>query len=385
MKNKQILFLLLAILVLLSCNSPSSGGRGGGNNSGGGKSGGGNTYEAVDMMTLSPLKDQFASHFMIGNIFNPIDVSSTVTNKKLTHHYNVLTAENNMKPGYLSPSQGSYSWTTADQMVNAARASGFKVVGHTLLWHSQNAGWMNNVTGSGALSAMKSYVTDVVTHFKGKIYSWDVLNEVFPDSVSASSDWKTVMRNENPWFKAIGSDFVYEGFLAARLADPDAILYYNDYNLDQNGKATMVRNMVHDVNERYKTANPGVTRNLIEGIGMQSHHNINVSASAIRSSLDLFKPLGVIISITELDILSQSWSEFSSNSALTENGKLQAANLYGECFKLFVQNKDIIERVTFWGVYDEQSWRARAKPLLFEGSLVSKAKPAYYKVIAALD
>jgi endo-1,4-beta-xylanase len=290
-----------------------------------------------------------------------------------------------MKPAYLSPSQGSYSWTTADQMVNAARTSGFKVVGHTLLWHSQNAGWMNNVTGATALTTMKKYVTDVVTHFKGKIYSWDVLNEAFPDGVSAGADWKTVMRNENPWFKAIGPDFVYEGFLAARLADPDAILYYNDYNLDQNGKATMVRNMVRDVNERYKSEYPDVTRNLIEGIGMQSHHNIYISVSSIRNSLNLFRPLGVKISITELDILSQSWFEYSSNLAPTENGKQQAANLYGECFKLFIQNNDIIERVTFWGVYDEQSWRARAKPLLFEGSPTSRAKPAYYKVIDALD
>jgi endo-1,4-beta-xylanase len=273
-------------------------------------------------------------------------------------------------------------------MVNAARTSGFKVVGHTLLWHSQIAGWMTgmaNQNSASALTAMKKYVTDVVTHFKGKIYSWDVLNEVFPDGVSASADWKAVMRNENPWYKAIGSDFVYEGFLAARLADPDAILYYNDYNLDQNGKATMVRNMVRDVNERYKTAYPNVTRNLIEGIGMQSHHNINVSVSSRRKSLNLFRPLVVKISISEFDILSQSWFEYSSNLAPNENGKQQAANLYGECFKLFIQNSDIIERITFWGVYDEQSWRARAKPLLFEGASTSRAKPAYYKAIAALD
>ena len=390
MKIRRLLFLLPVLLILFGCGSSSGGGgrsssNSGGNNSGGGNSGGNNTNEAADMLTLTPLKDQFASHFMIGNIFNPGDVSSTVTNRKLTRHYNILTAENHMKPDQLSTGKGSYNFTTADRMVNAAIASGFKVVGHTLLWHSQIPQWQQNISSSTALGDMKKYVTDVVTHFKGKIYSWDVLNEVFPDSVSASMDWKTAMRSENPWFKAIGSDFVYEGFLAARLADTNAILYYNDYNLNQNGKATMVRNMVRDVNERYKTAYPNETRNLIEGIGMQSHHNIDVSASAIKSSLDLFRPLGVKISITELDILSQSWNEYSSSAALTESGKQRAADLYGEYFKLFIQNKDIIERVTFWGVYDEQSWRARAKPLLFEGSSTSKAKPAYYKVIEALD
>jgi endo-1,4-beta-xylanase len=384
MKIRQILFLLPVILILFGCGSPSSGGRGTGS-SGGNNTGGNNTNEAADMMTLTPLKDQFAGHFMIGNIFNPGDVSSTVTNRRLTRHYNVLTAENHMKPDQLSTGKGSYNFTTADRMVNAARASGFKVVGHTLLWHSQIPQWQQNISSSTALEDMKQYITDVVGHFRGKIYSWDVLNEVFPDGVNASANWKTSMRTNNPWFKAIGSDFVYEGFKAARLADPNAILYYNDYNLNETGKATMVRNMVRDVNQQWTSDSQYDGKKLIEGIGMQSHHNINVSANSIKASLNLFWPLDVKISISELDILSQSWSEYSSNTAPTENGKQRAANLYGEYFELFIQNKDIIERVTFWGVYDEQSWRARAKPLLFEGSSTSRAKPAYYKVIDALD
>jgi len=342
----------------------------------------GGTDDSADIMGLPPMKDDFITYFMIGNIFNPADVSgSSVTNTRLTRHYSVLTAENNMKPQYISTGQGSYNWTTADSMVNAARASGFKVVGHTLLWHSQNASWM---TGSAAnLDNMKTYITAVVTHFKGKIYSWDVLNEAFPDGgLTASSDWKTVMRSNNPWFANQGSSFVYEGFLAARQADPDAILYYNDYNLDNVNKATMVRNMVRDVNQQYATAYPSANRKLIEGIGMQSHHNTGVQASSIRATLNLFKPLEVKISISELDVLSQTWSQYSSNTAPTNEGKTAAANLYGEYFKVFIEFKDIIERVTFWGVIDSQSWRARGLPLLFDSN--GKAKPAYYKVIEAL-
>jgi len=341
----------------------------------------------VDIIGLPPLKDQFNQYFMIGNIFNPNDVNSTgteVTNTKLTRHFNVLTAENNMKPQYIASSKGSYNFSTADNMVNAAIASGFQVVGHTLLWHSQNASWMNSITSSTALNDMKDYITAVVDHFKGRIYSWDVLNEVFPDGVSASANWKNAMRQENPWNKAIGSSFVYEGFLAARKADPDAILYYNDYNLDQTGKATMVRNMVHDVNQQYAAEYPDETRKLIEGIGMQSHHNTGVKAAQINAALNLFKPLGVKISISELDVLSQDWNQYSSNTTPTNDGKLAAANLYGEYFKVFIEFKDIIERVSFWGVYDGQSWRSRGLPLLFEGNPTSKAKPAYYKVIGAL-
>jgi endo-1,4-beta-xylanase len=244
---------------------------------------------------------------------------------------------------------------------------------------------MANQPKEEALNAMKKFITDVMTHYKGKIYSWDVLNEGFPDGVGASGNWKNSMRKENPWFTAIGADFVYEGFLAARLADPGAILYYNDYNMDNNGKATMVRNMVRDVNARYKDEYPAETRLLIEGIGMQSHHNTGVSAASIRSSLNLFRPLGVKISISELDILSQSYQDYAAKKAVTDYGKMAAANLYGNYFKLFIENSDIIERVSFWGVYDEQSWRARGAPLLFEGSSTSKAKPAYYKVIEALE
>jgi endo-1,4-beta-xylanase len=374
------------------------------------------TMEAqVDMMTLPPLKDQFANYFLIGNIFHngrnwgELNISSdvsrgSVSNARLTRHFNILTAENEMKPSYLSGSSpGQYNQTniaTAKNMVNAAIASGFKVVGHTLLWHSQIPQWQqnlraNNVTEADALKYMRDYITYIMTEFKGKIYSWDVLNEVFPDGgYSTDSNWRDVMRkdaNGNPWYMKIGADFVYEAYLAARKADPDTILYYNDYNLDQPAKARMVRNMVNDVNERYKNESKG-TRLLIEGIGMQSHHNTGVTAARIRSTLNLFRPLGVKISISELDILSQSWNQYQSNpasasslkSTATNSGKMEAASLYGQYFKLFIENADIIERVSFWGVYDAQSWRAKGLPLMFEGTSVSRAKPAYYSVVKSL-
>jgi endo-1,4-beta-xylanase len=359
----------------------------------------------VDMMTLTPMKDQFASHFMIGNIATQNDYgtgnNATITNQRLTCHYNVLTAENVMKPSNYGGSRNGGTVTgltygTPDAFVNAARSSGFKVHAHVLLWHQQNSGWINQIANetnkTTATNAMKSYINQVVTHYQGKIYSWDVLNEVFPDPPIGgypTSDWREEMRktgNEpNPWYKAIGSDFVYEGFLAARQADPDAILYYNDFNLDMPGKAALVSDMVRDVNQRYATANPGVSRKLIEGIGMQSHHNINITASAVKATLDLFRPLGVKISISEIDVLSQSWGDYSPNrKAPTNQQKLTAANLYGQFFKLFIDNADIIERVTFWGVYDAQSWRSTALPLPFDGNPTSRAKPAYYKIIGAL-
>jgi len=347
------------------------------------------TMEAkVDMMTLPPLKDQFASYFMIGNIVTANDINSggtAVTNARLTRHYNVLTAENNMKPNAFGDSPDNLNFDRADRIVNAATASGFKIVGHTLLWHSQIPQWQRDMADRSketALAAMRKFITDVMTRYKGKIYSWDVLNEIFPDG--GGSDWRTAMRTENPWFKSIGADFVYEGFKAARLADPNAILYYNDFNMDQAGKSTLVRNMVRDINQQWKSDPRYDNRNLIEGIGMQSHHNTGVSSSSVQGALDRFRPLGVKISISEIDVLSQNWSGHSNENTPTNNGKLQAANLYGEYFSVFIKNSDIIERVTFWGVYDEQSWRKISLPLLFEGNSVSKAKPAYYRVVGSL-
>jgi endo-1,4-beta-xylanase len=378
MKIKYITLLLLIVFTFFGCKDLNN------------KNADGNENISV----LPPMKDYFNEKFMLGNIFNPSDVSSSkVTNTALTRHYNVLTAENNMKPNQLSSAKGSYNFSTADRMVNAAIASGFKVVGHTLLWHSQIPQWQQSVSSDTALEDMKKYITDVVGHFKGKIYSWDVLNEVFPDG-GYSSSWKTSMRSNNPWFKALGADFVYEGFLAARLADPNAILYYNDYNTDQTGKATMIRDMVRDVNQKYlasgdKPAGEPADRLLIEGIGMQEHHNTGVSANNIRNALNMFKPLGVKISVSELDVLIVTYQEFApyghgtdkENSITGEkmtNGLKKQAELYGQYFKVYLEFSDIIERVSFWGVTDDKSWRSAALPLLFTPK--GNAKEAYYSV-----
>jgi len=371
-----------------------------------------------NIINLPPMKEQFSAYFMIGNIFNPGDAPSAsgISTATLTRHFNVLTAENDMKPDKIAPSRNAstgtitYTYATADRMVNAAIASNIKVVGHTLLWHQQNAGWMNQLpvhnnnqaTKDANIAIMKKYITEVVDHFKGRIYSWDVLNEVFS---GGGIDWKTAMRSGNggnPWFNAIGSDFVYEGFLAARLADPNAILYYNDFNLNEIGKATMVRDMVKAVNDKYlassdKPAGEATDRLLIEGIGMQSHHNTGVQASAIRITLNLFRPLGVIISISELDVLGQTYQQFSSNpktapnsggtnkhtqTTVTADGLATQANLYRQYMALFIEYSDIIERVTLWGVRDDQSWRSAGLPLLFDAR--GNAKAAYHSFVGAL-
>jgi len=360
------------------------------------------TTEAQESIAnLSPFKDLFPASILVGNIATGSDGNgSTITNSSLTRHFNALTPENDMKPDSVTNGRNastgviSYTWTKADNFVNSAAGSNFNIIGHTLLWHSQIPQWqkdMANESKATSLAAMKQFITDVMTRYKGKIYSWDILNEVFPDGVSASADWKTSMRTENPWFKSIGYEFVYEAYLAARQADPNTRLCYNDYNTDQNGKATMIRDMVRDVNQQYKAAFPSETRLLIEGIAMQEHHNTGVSAASIRAALNLFKPLGVKVTVSEIDVLGQSWNEFSSigqgankhtQSTVTNNGLLTQADLYRQYMAVYMDFKDIIERISIWGITDNKSWRSAGLPLLFDHN--GKAKPAYYKFVEAV-
>jgi len=363
-----------------------------------------------DIMSVTPFKSYFPSNFLVGNIAARSDVSGGTINSRLTRHFNFLTAENDMKPDALTNGRNSstgaitYTWTNADNFVNAARSSDIKILGHTLLWHSQIPQWQKDMATAGnatALAAMKKYITEVMTHFKGKIYAWDVLNEIFPDSVQTGNDWKAVMRQENPWYKAIGSDFVYQAYLAARLADPDAILYYNDFNTDQAGKAAMIHNMVRDVNQQYaaldanqKPAGEPAGRLLIEGIGMQEHHNLGVSAASIRTALTTFRGLtGVKVSVSEIDVLAyDSYSTFSSAtgagankntaSTATNNDLLRQAKNYQEYMQVYMDFKDIIERISIWGVTDNNSWRSGGLPLLFDSN--GKAKPAYYYFAGAV-
>jgi len=396
------------------------------------------TAPSGSILGLPPMKTQFQDHFLMGNIFagsNEVTgtgASAAISNPQLTRHYNALTPENHMKPSYMTTAYNSstdtITWndgnqTTVDNFVNACQNGGIKVIGHTLLWHSQNPQWVwdqiASKTGTAiasketALKAMRKYISTVAGRWAGKVYSWDVLNEVFPDSASSSANWKDAIRkgasgegqDANPWYIAIGSDFVYEGFLAARHADPNAILYYNDYNCDNPNRARLIRDMVQEVNNKYATetnkpAGEVAGRLLIEGIGMQSHHNTNVTKAQIKATLDLFRPLGVRISISELDILGQTYGEFSAAgnqftppsssgtnkhtyTTVTATGLQTQARLYGEYMELFLEYSDIIERVSLWGVTDDKSWRSLGVPLLFNPD--GSAKASYYSFVGALE
>ncbi|MDR1985384.1 MAG: endo-1,4-beta-xylanase [Treponema sp.] len=323
----------------------------------------------ISLEDLDPLKSRYEPYFLIGNIASNADLKG-IRFDLLSRHFNVITAENGMKPASLQADQGAFTFADADELVDAFLAQGMQVHGHTLAWHQQSPEWMNHegISRGQAVENLVTHAKTVAAHFKGRVISWDVLNEAITDNPQNPEDWRGALR-ETPWYKAIGDDYIPLLFQAAREADPEAKLYYNDYNLDNQNKAQAVYAMVKELNERYPDVGG---RPLIDGIGMQGHYRVNTNPKTVALSLERFASLGVEISITELDI------QAGADAALSESQSLQQALLYGSLFTLFKEYAGSIARVTFWGLDDASSWRASANPTLFDKNL--QAKQAFYAV-----
>jgi endo-1,4-beta-xylanase len=338
---------------------------------------------------LSPLHEHYTGKFLLGNVVSPSDLNGGgVRFNLLKKHFNVLTAENAMKPDALRSSTkpalltGGFNFGSADSLVNAAIAAGMQVHGHTLVWHQQTPAWMNTgVTRDEAIDNLEAHVTTVVTHFKDKLLSWDVVNEAMRDDSSPSTDWRDSLRKnqgdasgQSKWNTIIGDEYIELAFKAARDADPSAKLYYNDYNLNMSNhdKAYAVYRMVQDINARYPNYGG---RKLIDGIGMQSHHHIGTDPVTVEDSIKLFASLNVDIVISELDI--QTF--VGGAGGLTKEAAFtQQAQKYAQLFAIFTKYADKISRVTFWGIDDGKSWRSSSYPCLFDAAL--NAKPAFYAV-----
>ncbi|BCJ70191.1 endo-1,4-beta-xylanase [Polymorphospora rubra] len=271
----------------------------------------------------------------------------------LNREFNSVTPENEMKIDATEPQQGVFTFANADRIVNHARGRGMQVRGHTLAWHSQQPGWMQNMSGTALRAAMLNHVTQVATHYRGQIHSWDVVNEAFADGSSGARRDSNLQRTGNDWIEA--------AFRAARAADPGAKLCYNDYNTDDwtHAKTQAVYNLVRDFKTR------GVP---IDCVGLQSHFNPNSPYPGnYRTTLSSFAALGVDVQITELDIEGSGTTQANTYRNVV-NDCLAVARCTG---------------ITVWGIRDTDSWRASGTPLLFDGN--GNKKPAYDATLAALN
>jgi endo-1,4-beta-xylanase len=279
-------------------------------------------------------------------------LSDSVYSTILDREFNMVTPENEMKWDATEPSQNSFNYSSADQIVNHAQSHNQRIRGHALAWHQQQPGWVSGLSGTALRNAMLNHVTQVATHYKGKIYSWDVVNEAFADGSSGARRDSNLQRTGNDWIEA--------AFRAARAADPGAKLCYNDYNTDGvNAKSTAVYNMVQDFKAR------GVP---IDCVGFQSHINPQSPVTSdYQANLQRFADLGVDVQITELDIEGSGTAQ-ANTYATVVNACLAVARCNG---------------ITVWGIRDSDSWRSSGTPLLFDNS--GNKKAAYTSTLNALN
>lgn len=335
---------------------------------------------------VKPLNGVPSLHEAFGEVFRiGAAVSSSVIFRHgpfISRHYNSITAENEMKMGEVHPSEEQYTFEAADSLFDFAEENGIGVRGHTLLWHNQTGDWIFQNAEGGActkeelLERLRTHIETVAGRYRGRVYAWDVVNEAIEDK----SD---LYLRQSQWLDILGEDFIRHAFEIAHEVDPDAMLFYNDYNETDPVKRVKIYNLVRSLLDNNVP---------IHGIGMQAHWNIyGPSIEEIRESLELYASLGVKIHITELDLSVFQFDDLRADlQAPTKEMQELQEKRYEEIFRLFLEYKDVIDSVTFWGVADDYTWldyfpvQGRKNwPFLFNERL--EPKPVFWRVIGQAE
>jgi endo-1,4-beta-xylanase len=333
------------------------------------------------------LKEAYKNDFLIGAALAGQQIEEKEPNAAVLvpKEFNAITPENIMKAEIIHPEWDRYNFNLADKIAAYGKKYNMKVNGHTLIWHSQLPAFVRNLKDADSVKQFfTDHITTVASRYDGKIASWDVVNEALEEDGSMR---KSIFLNK------LGADYVTEAFRLAQKAAPNTELYYNDYNIEQPKKRAGAITIIKKIQAA------GVR---IDGVGIQGHWHVGrVPFKDIEESILEYSALGIKVAFTELDIevLPRNFQgadvgqRVASNPALNPyvNGlpdsvQRQLAMDYENLFRLFLKHKDKIDRVTFWGVNDGQSWlngwpvRGRTNyPLLFDRQF--KPKLAYYKVI----
>lgn len=340
------------------------------------------------------LKDAFKDSFMVGaalnaDQFSGIDARGAAI---VVAQFNSITPENVLKWELVHPRPDAYDFEAADRYVTFGEKNQMFIVGHTLVWHSQTPRWVfqdekgNEVDRETLLKRMRDHIHTVVGRYKGRIKGWDVVNEALNEDGT--------MR-QTPWMRIIGADYIVKAFQYAHEADPQAQLYYNDYSLENEAK----RKGAVELIKKLKAA--GVA---VYAIGLQGHDKMDwPTVEQQDGTITAFASLGIKVNITELDIDVLPRPAPGSSADLSQNFELRArlnpyaqslpdsvqqalATRYAELFTVFQKHREVIDRVTFWGVTDGDSWlndwpvRGRTSyPLLFDRA--GQTKSAFHAVI----
>lgn len=318
---------------------------------------------AADPGSLRSLADK--KNKSIGAAIMPEQLDDPEFVKLLIENVNYITPENNLKWDAVHPYEDRYDFSGGDKIVNFALKNNMKVRGHNLLWHQANPGWIAkpDMTVDKWKALVKDHYVNVMTHYKGKITDWDVVNEPMNDNGQIRKSF---------WYDFLGADYVEFCLRTAREIDPDAKLYVNDYAIEEMcPKADGFYNLVKDLKAR------GVP---LDGVGFQFHldGNFMPDFASVNQNIKRFSDLGLDIQITELDVRLKV--------PTTENSLNKQAKIYGELMKLMLAYKNINAYI-MWGLYDKHSWVPNAysgygAAMIFDEK--AKAKPAYFSMKDAL-
>lgn len=341
------------------------------------------------------LKDAFQGKFLIGAALNPSQFTESNLREAalVKAQFNTITPENVLKWGLVHPEPVTYSFDLPDRYVAFGESNGMFIIGHTLVWHHQTPDWVfrdeagKPLSREALLERMHEHIRTVVGRYKGRIRGWDVVNEALNEDGTL---------RQSPWMKIIGEEYIAKAFEFAHEADPNAELYYNDFALENAPKRKGALALIKKLQAH------GLP---IAAIGLQHHDNLTwPKVSQVEATIKAFANLGLKVNISELDIdvlpqaMSSQTAEASLNLAarpelnpytngLPDSVQHALTKRYAELFSVFLKNRRVIERVTFWGVTDAASWlnnwpiRGRTNyPLLFDRS--GALKPAFDAVLA---
>ena len=343
------------------------------------------------------LKQELRGKFLIGAAINlaQIEGRDTQGSALVRREFNTISPENVLKWEAVHPKPDSFAFAAPDRYVAFGQKNGLVVIGHTLVWHSQTPRWVfQDAAGQPAsrdtlLARMRHHILTVVGRYKGRIKGWDVVNEALNEDGTL---------RQSPWLKIIGEDYIAQAFRFAHEADPRAELYYNDYSLENAAKRAGAVALIR------KLQAEGIR---VAAVGLQGHYKMGWPApAALDSTIAAFAALGVKVNITELDVdvlpparpqyrgADVSFRADTSSAlnpyarALPDSMQQALARRYADIFAVLLARRGVVERVTFWGVDDADSWlnnwpvRGRTSyPLLFDRA--GQPKAAFDAVVEA--
>lgn len=326
------------------------------------------------VLAQKTLKDAYSDAFKLGCAVNSQIVAGRDQRSSdiILQQFNAVSPENDLKPEVLHPRPDTWNFRAADQYVKYAQDNNLWTLGHTLVWHNQTPDFFfNNTDGTPKshdemVETMRSYIETVMKHFAGKINAWDVVNEIIDNDGSY---------RKTKWTNAFGGDgdeVVRLAFKFAQEYDPDAELYYNDFNVWRPTKRDGIARMVRMLQEN------GIR---IDGVGIQAHWGLNFPKNEyITAAIDTFAALGVKVMITELDVdvlpltregqlIGQVMSdpqfqleEFKTyldpyRDGLPGDVQDKITARWTELMQIFYDRREKIDRVTIWGLHDGMSWK----------------------------